>query len=386
MIFAAVAALLIFVVASSLLVGFRFLRGRPPAPDDRWTFAGRLLAGIFVPVLAMGVYLLIGRPDLASPPLDPGVVDVTSLEKALEKNPENIDGWRQLAAALGEESQHVEAARAWLRASELPGGDDAATLVHAAESLILAANGDVSDEAHNLVGRALAKNPEHVPGRFYKGLATLRKGKPEEAIQMWMSLLQDAPADAPYRSMIEVGIREAATEAGIVSPLLETQASPEDEQIRMMVDGLAARLAENPDDIKGWKRLGRSRRVLGENRAAYEAYEKALEINPGDPDALAGAAEARIFEAVESEGAPDEALALFRRLLEIQPDHALALFVLAEDEVLRGDPEVARSLFKRLLERLPEESQERETVLERLTILSNNGEDDAQSDSSSESQ
>ena len=41
--------------------------------------------------------------------------------------------------------------------------------------------------------------------------------------------------------------------------------------IRSMVEGLAARLEENPDDPEGWLRLARSYQVLGEKAAAQRA-------------------------------------------------------------------------------------------------------------------
>ena len=46
-----------------------------------------------------------------------------------------------------------------------------------------------------------------------------------------------------------------------------------------MVEGLAARLADNPEDINGWRMLARSWRVLGETAKADEADArvKALE-------------------------------------------------------------------------------------------------------------
>ena len=49
--------------------------------------------------------------------------------------------------------------------------------------------------------------------------------------------------------------------------------SPEDRQqmIRGMVEGLAARLQENPDNIDGWRRLARAWEVLGEPEKAAEA-------------------------------------------------------------------------------------------------------------------
>jgi cytochrome c-type biogenesis protein CcmH len=56
--------------------------------------------------------------------------------------------------------------------------------------------------------------------------------------------------------------------------------------IRGMVDALAARLKDNPDDLEGWLRLGRSYTVLGERGLAADAYKRAAALAPGRADVL----------------------------------------------------------------------------------------------------
>ena len=64
--------------------------------------------------------------------------------------------------------------------------------------------------------------------------------------------------------------------------------SPSDRQemIRGMVANLAARLEDEPDDVEGWRRLARSREVLGDNEASAEAYDRALRLDPNHPETL----------------------------------------------------------------------------------------------------
>ena len=52
--------------------------------------------------------------------------------------------------------------------------------------------------------------------------------------------------------------------------------------IRDMVAGLAARLEEQPDDLEGWRMLGRSYQVLGEPQQAADAYRHVAEALPDD--------------------------------------------------------------------------------------------------------
>ncbi len=48
--------------------------------------------------------------------------------------------------------------------------------------------------------------------------------------------------------------------------------------IRAMVEGLAARLEQTPNDVDGWVRLIRSRKVLGESEKAEQAFHRAMEL------------------------------------------------------------------------------------------------------------
>lgn len=57
---------------------------------------------------------------------------------------------------------------------------------------------------------------------------------------------------------------------------------PRDSMIRGMVDQLAARLKTSPNDEEGWVRLIRSRMTLGEKDAAKAALTKALETFAGN--------------------------------------------------------------------------------------------------------
>lgn len=52
------------------------------------------------------------------------------------------------------------------------------------------------------------------------------------------------------------------------------------------IAGLAARLAENPNDMEGWKMLARSYLQVQDYDAAANAFERVLALNPNDPESL----------------------------------------------------------------------------------------------------
>ncbi len=52
--------------------------------------------------------------------------------------------------------------------------------------------------------------------------------------------------------------------------------------VTSLVGGLEARLAENPDDAKGWLLLAKSHDHLGDRNAAWAAYARAKELGMSD--------------------------------------------------------------------------------------------------------
>lgn len=73
--------------------------------------------------------------------------------------------------------------------------------------------------------------------------------------------------------------------------------TPEEQSamIESMVEGLAVRLEQNPEDAPGWLRLIRARMVLGQRAQAQQDLQAALAVFADDPEALS------LFEPLEIE-------------------------------------------------------------------------------------
>jgi len=84
--------------------------------------------------------------------------------------------------------------------------------------------------------------------------------------------------------------RDASTLAGPVAALQtfvsenRTQSQVDLPPVDEMIRRLAARLAQNPKDPKGWRTLGWSYSSIGRFSDASEAYAKAIELNPDDAE------------------------------------------------------------------------------------------------------
>ncbi|HEX6295722.1 MAG TPA: c-type cytochrome biogenesis protein CcmI [Burkholderiales bacterium] len=176
-------------------------------------------------------------------------------------------------------------------------------------------------------------------------------------------LLEDVavPDEAPARRGargVAIGLAAAVPILAIVvyvaigspaalSPQADPHASVSAEQIEAMVERLAAKMRENPEDADGWKLLGHSYNVLGRFDEAADAYAKAAVRTPRDAQLLADFADTLAMARGQSlEGEPEK---LVHRALEIDPDNMKALALAGTIEFNRRQFAAAAGYWKRML-------------------------------------
>ena len=125
--------------------------------------------------------------------------------------------------------------------------------------------------------------------------------------------------------------------------------------IEGMVEGLAARLAEDPSDMPGWQRLARAYEVLGRPRDAQAALIGAADAAPGDLRVQLAALEQMVVTQLEATFA-DAAARLLGRATSLGPDHPETLYLGGHFAKLNGDADAARQLWERLFARLPDDA------------------------------
>ena len=132
------------------------------------------------------------------------------------------------------------------------------------------------------------------------------------------------------------------------------------QQVEAMVARLAARMRENPDDADGWKLLGRSYVVLGRYGEAVDAYAKAAQRAPRDPQLLADFADAlAMARGARLAGEPEK---LVLRALQIDPGNLKALALAGTAAFERKDYAIAARFWRRMLPRVPEGSDEARAI------------------------
>jgi cytochrome c-type biogenesis protein CcmH len=256
---------------------------------------------IFVPALALGLYTMIGRPELPDAPLatrlenPPSRTDfaaaIAKIEAHLAEHPEDGRGFEVLAPVylrMGRPEEAARAARAALRLL----GETPERLILYGEALVNAAHGSVTPEAKQSFEAALEKAPSAEKPRFFLGLAAEQAGDKAGAAEFWNKLIADAPADAPWVPVLRerIAALEGVTEPRTNELAAKIEAMPDADRmsaVRSMVDGLAARLAQNGQDLEGWLRLVRSYTVLHEPGKARSALNDAKRNLASDPSAIA---------------------------------------------------------------------------------------------------
>lgn len=390
-------------------------RGETVATDDaassRWrrlAVAALIIVGL--PVTTGLVYLRAGSPGTPDLPLSAraderarmaelaqrqrGIMEmVQNLEQRLGSQPDDLEGWMLLGRSRLALGDFEQAAVAFRRAATQGGGAEA--IGEMGEALVRRDRGIVTTDARRAFENVLTIAPADPRARYYMALGSLQAGDAEAALRQWLALAADTPPEAPWRAGLMQRIEDVAAENKIDLATLRTEMdverppasgprgpsqddvvaaqamAPEDRlaMIRGMVDGLQARLEEDPSDIDGWLRLGRSWQVLGEPEKSVAAYKEAAERAPERADVQLDYARALFPPGTANRAMPQEFIDAVARVREIEPDNPEGLFFGGMIAARKGDKDGARAQWSRLLEILPEDSPIRDAIRQRMTTL-----------------
>ncbi len=402
---------LIFAIMLVLVVGlvlFPLLKDAAKRESKKKNVRIFASLGALIILVSGGTYFLVGSPEVANNPaflegigqthpdikampgdgaMLPSVDDMMDgIRARLKENPENLDDWTKLARSLLMMGRYGEAADGYAQALLL--APDIAEL-HSAygEALTLRDDGVIPDEAAEAFETALALNPGDLISKFYLGDYAVQEGDVESAYSRWLALYEEVPVDTPWLPLLDQRIREGASRLGLELPQIlaekqyqetevmaeELQQMSSEDQMAMiegMVATLAARLEENPGDLAGWERLGRSYMVLGRYDEGIRAFALVAGARPDDPAAQENYVQARLTYLEQTgQHISDQALAALQRLITLDPGNPTALFFLGQAAVERGDPASARLYWQRLLTLIGPGSEASEMVRQKLDAM-----------------
>lgn len=182
----------------------------------RWTRASLILTAI---VAAISVGTSIYRQQQKAPP--PSAVNaeedmrakieqmIAKLAAKVKSEPDRVEGWRLLGWSYVQTERYPQAAEAYRHAVALTPGD-ADLWSGLGEVQVLANGGRVSDEALDSFRKALAIAPADPRARFFLAAAREEKGDPKGAIEDWIALLKEAPADASWTAPVRQRLEAVA--------------------------------------------------------------------------------------------------------------------------------------------------------------------------------
>ena len=149
----------------------------------------------------------------------------------------------------------------------------------------------------------------------------------------------------------------------VLAPQAEAGAGPHGmsaQQFEALVERLAARMKQNPEDPEGWAMLGRSYAVLGRFPESSQAYAQAVARVPDDAQLLADYADSlAMAQGRTLRGEPETIL---KRALAADPNNVKALLLSGTAAFDRNDRAGAARYWQRALALLPPESEEARSV------------------------
>jgi len=182
--------------------------------------------------------------------------------------------------------------------------------------------------------------------------APIRGGKPWAVIVAVVFLV---PLVA-FGTYLAVGTPRAADPAVIAA----MKAPTSDAQVVSMVERLAQKVKERPDDVQGWSLLARSMAALGRFKESSDAYEHLATLVKDDPQIYADWADSLgMAQGKTLRGKPYE---LAKQALKLDPSHRKALALAGTAAMDAGEFRESADYWNRLAAQLPPESPDREQV------------------------
>jgi cytochrome c-type biogenesis protein CcmH len=281
--------------------GRRLLAAVDAVPTGEPAAGGRkavLAIAVLVPLLAVGLYAVVGAPGVADRPFslriaewrqsDPATLNppqmAALIRSIVAQRPNDPEGYKNLALAEMASGDAMAASSALRRAVALaPKRADLWAAL--GETFMAEGEGEIGVDARAAFAEALRLDPASLSARYFLARADIADGKVTQGLDRWRVLAASLPADDPSRVALSAEIASVAKAGGL--PKAEpAPAQPDAAAIRGMVEGLASRLEASPNDPQGWVRLVRAWSVLGETGKRDAALARARDLYREKPEVL----------------------------------------------------------------------------------------------------
>ena len=191
-----------------------------------------------IPILAVGIYLMIGSPEAVnvdslplndttpSSEMQPDVdTMLAQMKEQLKDRPDDVRGWTLLANALMGTARYAEAVEAYRVLISLQ-PDNPEILIRLADAIAMTQNGVLAGEAEQLITKALTLSPDQPQGLWLFGIAAEQRGKFDEALMIFNRLLGMVANEPEVRIEVEAviaRIRQAQDQTPAIDPVIEVK-------------------------------------------------------------------------------------------------------------------------------------------------------------------
>jgi cytochrome c-type biogenesis protein CcmH len=185
--------MLTFLLVAALMAALAASAVAVPLLRDRQSRGLGLVAAILVVGAAAGLYPLWSTWDWNAPkqgiPASPEVAAmVAKLEKHLEDQPNDLDGWLMLGRSYATLERTDDAIVAFDHAHRLGGPKNVNATLDLAEQLGIKAGGEVTGQAAQLFEEAVTAAPDNPRALFFGGFAAAVRGDRDLARARWQAL------------------------------------------------------------------------------------------------------------------------------------------------------------------------------------------------------
>ncbi|MES9855814.1 MAG: c-type cytochrome biogenesis protein CcmI [Sedimenticola sp.] len=191
---------------------------------------GRLAMGVLaisVPALAVGLYLLVGTPQMVAPGAGatgyqqgaaPTVEEMLStLVERLKEKPDDSEGWYLLGRTYMMLKEYSKAVTSFEQLHKLI-GDQPTALLSLADAMAMAGDGNMQGKPAALVRKAVELAPTDSTALWLAGMVEDQAGNYAKAIGYWERLEPLVQDDADSQQQVAMLLSKTREKAGLPSP------------------------------------------------------------------------------------------------------------------------------------------------------------------------
>ncbi len=206
------------------------------ASTQRHSKLSILIVALFVPILAVSLYLKYGEIDAiaessvvrggsssnqnsqnASGKAQMSMEEiVVKLEDKLKSEPDNLKGWSMLGRTYMVVNRPADAANAYTKALAL-NPDDPTLLLQLADALATSKDGILLGKPEEYIHQALQKEPDNLMGLWLAGMSAKQRGAKAEAVGYWNKVLPKLTAGSSESKEVQGLILEAGGKVDAVA-------------------------------------------------------------------------------------------------------------------------------------------------------------------------